>query len=854
VRGKGRPTQIDQVIFIMPSVTVRIPDSLRKSGYIAIPLAGSAKSRLTGILSQPDLTPPKAPVPEISAHVNFWINGPEKERLHALGESQGLSIGETITALLVREEGLWKGPVKSAAKEVACDPYLAKVLKHSKRSQRVEQCRFYDCLKPLIESDLKLPKVLFAEAGTGIGKTLAYLTSVHAYLSENRVTQAAVAVPTHALMDQVLQEWRKVEDAVGPMATVPVIGQNEFVSVQALELMLQALDESDEPKDVQTCTEIRKWMKAGGPAAPNAVIRHSWTIGALRLAATAFANLDDVTLANRETDEDAGFESYKSQWERIPASRLIVFSHAMLASLVRKRLSMQASALKDTRTVKKAKAKSLKSDRISLAQWKAMPSSEREVGLYKVLNQIYADARIDDGLDMLPNIDLLVVDEAHTLEDSFDMVLSQNISIKSLKFELEKLSLSNPKQVPQKSVKAIEEIWKSLQGSSTFDRLGKGAGPIFLQDDNKQCLIDLNNALSPLIKINKAELLSIPGFRRVCHIARSLEFAVEVGDRYKGSLGVMIDWSPTRKWPRLLIGRMSVARELDYLWTAVARRSILVSGTLYEEVPQLSCESARKSLSVPFDSMMTTEPIFASWQTRPVTICRVALTYDPDGRARFVRPVLDVKNLTDAKEIGARELNYSKAHLNWICDVSKYLLKAHRVSEGGMMILGTAFDDINAIAEYFKETDIKKYGAVLVQRPGIPLGNLRKEFLQAAEDGMKPILMAVGGAWTGFDLYSSVNPNALTDLAILNAPFGAVSRSLVRAHRGRNSNNGGILEVVALMLILVRQGIGRLVRSPDTPDNRRIHWLDARIHMPFKAAQYNPIKRYFAKYKQLEVS
>jgi CRISPR type IV-associated DEAD/DEAH-box helicase Csf4 len=51
--------------------------------------------------------------------------------------------------------------------------------------------------------------------------------------------------------------------------------------------------------------------------------------------------------------------------------------------------------------------------------------------------------------------------------------------------------------------------------------------------------------------------------------------------------------------------------------------------------------------------------------------------------------------------------------------------------------------------------------------------------------------------------------------------------------------------------MLVRQGVGRLVRSPDTPHNRRIHWLDARIHESRYAGMFNPIKRVLSKYKML---
>jgi len=86
---------------------------------------------------------------------------------------------------------------------------------------------------------------------------------------------------------------------------------------------------------------------------------------------------------------------------------------------------------------------------------------------------------------------------------------------------------------------------------------------------------------------------------------------------------------------------------------------------------------------------------------------------------------------------------------------------------------------------------------------------------------------------------------------ILNAPFGAVSRTLAREARLRQKR--GFHDLVAQVTVLVRQGIGRIVRSPDTPANRRIHWLDARIHQASTAGMLNPVKRALAKYKQIYV-
>ena len=815
----------------MASVTVRIPDSIRKNGFITSPLPASAKSRLAGILTRKDLVCPPAPISEVSSHANFWLNAVDEKKLKDLGEPSGFSVGETISALLVAESLAWSAPTSGlpVAPEVACNPDLARVLKALGKDVRIEQSRFFNSLEKVtaIADPQKLPKVLFAEAGTGVGKTLAYLSSAHAFLKRNNMAQVAVAVPSHALMDQVLQEWRSITTALGePVATATLIGQNEFVSEQALSEVHFQMD------DCSAKDEISAWAKAGAPCSPQSVIRHAWTMAGLRHASPTFALAAEVRLGQRETDEDLGYASYKAQWDALPGSSFIFLSHAMLASLVKRRVIAQARDLKDSTQIKEA-----------TAQWIAVPGDLRERRLFEILNEIYADADTEIGLDLLPNLDLLIVDEAHSLEDAFNLVLSQDVSLWSLERELKLLHEAHPRLISAKSVQEMEGIRARLQRSpaANSDKV------VVLHEDDKRMLADMDSLLQGVTKITgpkKNKLATNPGFRRIVQIARSIHLALIAGDQYGGSIGAMIDWSPDRKWPRLQVGRMSVAREMNYLWIAVAQRSILVSGTLYEEHPQLSAETSRRSLSVPVANMVTMEPVHAAWQYSPVTACVISETCAVDGRVRFLRPKL-TQNASAAEIV-----QYESAYQAWVYEVARYIFDAHKLSSGGMLVLGTAYKDIADIA---KAIDAQLGSPILVQTKGIPLASMRAAFLAASQAGQRAVLFAVGGAWTGFDLHSPTNPNALTDLVILNAPFGAISRSLARQNRALRP--GGIFEIVGLMLVLVRQGVGRLVRSPDTPNNRRIHWLDARIHGGgASAGLFNPVKRFLTKYKGISVS
>jgi len=87
---------------------------------------------------------------------------------------------------------------------------------------------------------------------------------------------------------------------------------------------------------------------------------------------------------------------------------------------------------------------------------------------------------------------------------------------------------------------------------------------------------------------------------------------------------------------------------------------------------------------------------------------------------------------------------------------------------------------------------------------------------------------------------------------IINAPLGLFKRTVSRMHRASQKGTD-YFEMSALALILFRQAVGRLVRSPQTPKNRRIHWLDARIHDPSKKGIYSPIVRFLSRYRSIPV-
>lgn len=808
----------------MPSVTVRIPDSLRTSGYIGEPINTKAKARLSAILTRSDLVLGPQPLKEVAVHANFWLNAADEARLAEMGKSQDMSVGETITALLVQDAQMQaeRSAMTAVVEQLGCPESLERALLSLGLSERPEQTQFYRALQKLTlteSEELKGRTVLMAEAGTGTGKTLAYLVALHAFVNDRPSAPAAIAVPSHALMEKVLQDWSALMTALqSPIQTIALLGQGEFVSLVALQAVLEAVD------DVEVLSAVQGWIAQGGPPPPGSLLSQRWTIAGLRHAAPAFRLARSAALDNRDSDEDPGYQAYRLQWAGLPHCGAILMTHAMLASLTLRRIIAQGRSMKSSAEVQEA-----------IAMWSATPREQREQRLFEVLNAIYATAEGGAGQELIPDLGLLIVDEAHQLEDAFALVLSRTVSIWALRRDIKSLQQEHPKLVKTSDVQEIDAVWSRLRAIGDVDAALVG-------DELQDVVKVLAERLAAITGRKGRGLGNSAAWRRLQVLANALRVSMlshRAGESY---VEVMVTWSPDRMWPQLTIGRLSYARELHYLWTNIAQRAILVSGTLYEELPQLSCESVRRALCVPFDALMTMEPVHALWQHTPVTVCMVGNTHSPGGRPRYLRP----RQKDDSQGFPA---DFEVSHADWCRDIAAYMLEAHREGAGGMLALGTAFRDLQAIGALVRE---QTTAPVLEHRPGLPLATLREQFLALAEQGHRPILFAAGGAWTGFDLHSPTAPNALTDLVMLNAPFGATTRTLAREVRMRS--RGGFNMLVSQVTVLVRQGLGRLVRSPDTPANRRIHWLDAKIHHPATAGLLNPVKRVLAKYKQITVS
>ena len=808
----------------MPSVMVRVADVMRQSGYLdgaAAALPKLTKAKLVSILESvytPVLT--EIPIQRASVHVSLWLSAVDEKRVLALSGETGLSAGETVTALLLRDFELWQARNATLSMPTMPDSEhfgsLGQMLRSHGLSERPEQKAMTAALTKLTSDPSQESKVLFCEAGTGTGKTLAYLGHAIDYLTAHPESRVMVAAPSFALMSQIEQELSKF-GALAPEA-VFLAGQREWISHGALQDWLS--QESAENLCAEDRERLYSWLATGGDGQ-----LPRWSVDSLLHEVPQFAQVDDFTVANRFDDQDPGWLAYLAQFEQAGRCRLVVLTHAMLAQLVKRRFMAH---IKELRSNEEWQA--------ILEQWRQTPASERETRFHDLMLQAMTEIGSDAGCDRLPDVDFLVVDEAHQLEDAFSSAFGDYISLHSTQLALRALYTTNPEVFRKEGLAdfvALEDECRRLGSLDSSDQFQ------VLQDGElvERVAKSLKNALTVRANAAKSKARSAmasPLARRLLSTQRACEVVAQSMQLGSKGVGAVLHWSPRRSMPRISIGKLYLDREFQYLWMVVARRTALVSGTLYEEIPRPSCESMRRALSVPFNATMSMSPIHARWQIDPVTLHVVPDAITLTGRRRYARPGA---KLDDVVRGPLREA--------WLQDVAVYLREVHATAVGGVLVLGTAFSDLAALHTLLESSNIP----IIRQSSGVKLDGLREQF-KSLSVKERPMLLATGAAWTGFDLHDPANPDALTDLVILNAPFGVVSHTVSRLRRMANPKSGHF-EIAAQALVMVRQAVGRLVRSPDTPSNRRLHWIDGRIHEPAQAGMFSPVKRFLSRYRSL---
>jgi CRISPR type IV-associated DEAD/DEAH-box helicase Csf4 len=625
---------------------------------------------------------------------------------------------------------------------------------------RAAQLQLYAEMNGTLAQD----KIGFHEASTGTGKTLAILASaVDCAAGGERVV---IAVPTIGLVESIDAELQNLQETgVDLPAWQPIYGRGEFVSRAAAETRL-AEDPSDELRDLLAAArETGDWRLA------------SW-----QRRAPHVIGLSTCAIGSLTTKDDPGLLAYKAQFSR-DAAGIIICTHAMLAiDTVLRRMRIGTDA-----------------------DFKEQRQKERDgQGYdYRIENMLRASFERDEHRH-LPEYQVAFVDEAHLLEQAFASVMAVDVSFWQLLRALRSLRELNPGAVPTDALRLVEKAFEALRRSEDTDSqlIGNEAA-------EARHLTNVSKALG-LVKETRKHCDKDPEAREFVTRARTAIQAF-LGDRLAVAL---LSYSPSRRFPRLLMGRKTSHREMHYLWSSM-RAGALVSATLNVTTAagEPSVSSVRYLLNVPIDRARALTPIVNKEIYRPVT-CFTPNQTRVRSSGWLVRP----SGGDDDDET------------TWFNQMADAILRLTQDAVGGTLVLTTSYRALDALHERLKDGI---NGRLIVSSPGKRLAHIAEEFLDAAAAGKRPVWIATGAAWTGLDLsgvrrgFQAADDNIITDLVLTNIPF-RTNRSLTHASRVMRGGNFEFFDT----FVKFKQGLGRLVRnpSPELPANRRLWILDGRLY------------------------
>lgn len=400
------------------------------------------------------------------------------------------------------------------------------------------------------------------------------------------------------------------------------------------------------------------------------------------------------------------------------------------------------------------------------------------------------------GWAAFPKPQVLIVDEAHQFEQQIATVFSQQLSLSSLRYHIQAVRGTNAR----KAVVAIDALMKRLRGLD----VPEGNGMNRITAEHADTLLEAFR--------NCADTLKGRGLRDVERIAEARDVLSDGIDVLSGKPGrAYVSFSPDWRFPSLLVGRATVGGLLGDIWRSATGGAVVASATLYlpDEFGNRKCDYIMDVLALPPSRMDTPLPVVARW----VTSIPVMHTPNPDLAARLSRPLRTKRDKVSEDQ--------------WMDNLALTLRQITEGSLGGTLVLASSFAQAQGLADRLDMPD-----RVVCQGRSQKFAVVEEQFRERHAEGRRPVLIGVGTAWTGVDLRDKSVPaqedRLLTDLVVACCPIGLNQTSTMLARIERTS----IKPIVSEGLMILRQGLGRLIRHPDVC-NRHIWMLDGRIWGPW---------------------
>ena len=605
----------------------------------------------------------------------------------------------------------------------------------------------------------------FVEAPTATGKTL--VMAQHALRNAAKTGEThVVAAPTVEICHQTMTAITLLQAGVADLAgpTVRIVLGRQEFVSQEGANDFAAA--LDEAGNATGAETVRAWHAAGGPGPTGSHAAYTRKgLEAALAAAGADVPVPDWADLTHAGPEDPANAAHAEQFE--PADVLIV-THAMLSRDLIKRY-VTASKLRKAAGVT------------------ANPRGEgwrREAARQRLEFEAEAEGR-------LPEYRRLLVDEAHLLRANVEAALTTSVSLRQLAASVDEVArTAGGPRVPA----TVHARLTTAQQALSSHRMMSRGGSIRINwlDD-----LGIGDILEEVKEaLDQVRLPKTPVGRAQHEIARA-RYALRESLGARNGVRTTVEWSPSRSYPSIAVGPRGLGAEMGFLWGRLTS-ACAVSATLYTENRDGSAvKYMAERLGVAPDGRTAFEPIRASWTTEAVTV------HTPGATNAMLTPVRD---------------EASPAHAAWMTSLAMAIAYAQEDETRGTLVLTTSRALTASIRNALVEQGDVDPSRIIDGTLGRMGGN-RSAFEAAARAGMRPVWIAQGPAWTGLDLDDAT----IGTLVVAKLPFPPPRPGDTK---GSEPSYDG--EQVARMMMTLKQGLGRLVRSRN-PAPKRAFVLDGRI-------------------------